>query len=65
MDAAAVTGDQSKRALLLGQAEQVLLRELPILPIYFGVAKNALRPDPAASAAWGAPTASGGMQMAK
>jgi oligopeptide transport system substrate-binding protein len=40
MDAAAVTGDQSKRAQLLGQAEQVLLRELPILPIYFGVAKN-------------------------
>jgi ABC-type oligopeptide transport system substrate-binding subunit len=24
----------------LGQAEQVLLRELPILPIYFGVAKH-------------------------
>jgi len=40
MDAAAVTGDQSKRAQLLGQAEQVLLRELPILPIHFGVAKN-------------------------
>jgi oligopeptide transport system substrate-binding protein len=40
MDAAAVTGDQSKRAQLLGQAEQVLLRELPILPIYFGVAQN-------------------------
>jgi ABC-type oligopeptide transport system substrate-binding subunit len=40
MDAASVTGDQSKRAQLLGQAEQVLLRELPILPIYFGVAKN-------------------------
>jgi oligopeptide transport system substrate-binding protein len=40
MDAAAVTGDQSKRAQLLGQAEQVLLREMPILPIYFGVAKN-------------------------
>jgi oligopeptide transport system substrate-binding protein len=40
MDAAAVTGDQSNRAELLGQAEQVLLRELPILPIYFGVAKH-------------------------
>jgi oligopeptide transport system substrate-binding protein len=40
MDAAAVTGDQSKRAQLLGQAEQVLLRELPILPIYFGVARH-------------------------
>jgi oligopeptide transport system substrate-binding protein len=40
IDAASVTGDQSKRAQLLGQAEQVLLRELPVLPIYFDVAKN-------------------------
>jgi ABC-type oligopeptide transport system substrate-binding subunit len=40
MDAASVTGDASKRAQLLGQAEQVLLREMPVLPIYFNVAKN-------------------------
>jgi hypothetical protein len=40
MDTASVTGDESKRAQLLGQAEQVLLREMPVVPIYFGVAKN-------------------------
>ena len=38
MDAASVTG--GKRAQLLGQAEQVLLRELPVLPIYFDAAQN-------------------------
>ena len=40
MDAASVTGDESKRAQLLGRAEQVLLRELPVLPIYFNIARN-------------------------
>ena len=40
MNAASVTGDQSKRAELLERAEQVLLREMPILPIYFNVARN-------------------------
>jgi ABC-type oligopeptide transport system substrate-binding subunit len=40
MDAASVTGDESKRAQLLEEAEQVLLREMPVLPIYFNVAKN-------------------------
>jgi oligopeptide transport system substrate-binding protein len=40
MDAAAVTGDLRKRAQLPGQAEQVLLREMPISPVYFRVAKN-------------------------
>ena len=40
MDEASVTGDESKRAQLLGQAEQVLLREMPVLPIYFNVARN-------------------------
>jgi oligopeptide transport system substrate-binding protein len=40
MDAASFTGDPSKRAQLLQQAEQVLLREMPVLPIYFGVARN-------------------------
>jgi oligopeptide transport system substrate-binding protein len=40
MDTASVTGDESKRAQLLEHAEQVLLREMPVLPIYFNVAKN-------------------------
>jgi oligopeptide transport system substrate-binding protein len=44
MDTAAVTGDQSKRAQLLAQAEAVLLRELPIVPIYFSVAKHLVSP---------------------
>ena len=40
MDAASATGDQSKRAQLMDQAEQVLPREMPVLPIYFGATKN-------------------------
>jgi oligopeptide transport system substrate-binding protein len=40
MDTASVTADPSKRAQLLEQAEQVLLREMPSLPIYFGAARN-------------------------
>jgi oligopeptide transport system substrate-binding protein len=40
MDEASVTSDPSKRAQLLAQAEQVLLREMPILPLAFRVAKN-------------------------
>jgi oligopeptide transport system substrate-binding protein len=40
MDAASVTGDGSKRAQLLEKAEQVLLRELPVVPLYFRVAQN-------------------------
>jgi oligopeptide transport system substrate-binding protein len=40
MDAASVTGDESKRAQLLEEAEQILLREMPVLPIYFRVAGN-------------------------
>ncbi len=40
MNAASAMGDQAKRAELLGQAEQVLLREMPILPINFNVTKN-------------------------
>jgi oligopeptide transport system substrate-binding protein len=40
MDEAAVTSDQDKRARLLKQAEQVLLREMPVLPLYFRVSKN-------------------------
>jgi oligopeptide transport system substrate-binding protein len=40
MDAGSVTGDASKRAQLLQQAEQVLLQEMPVLPISFGITKN-------------------------
>ena len=40
MGEASVTGDVSKRAQLLARAEQVLLKEMPVLPLYFGVSKN-------------------------
>src|SRR6516164_3986330 len=40
MDEASVTADQGKRAQLLAEAEMILLREMPVLPIYFRVAGN-------------------------
>ncbi|HXA70354.1 MAG TPA: peptide ABC transporter substrate-binding protein [Stellaceae bacterium] len=40
MDQAAVTSDVPKRAQLMQQAETILLKELPVLPIYFYVSKN-------------------------
>jgi oligopeptide transport system substrate-binding protein len=40
MDEASVTGDGDKRAQLLEQAEQVLLREMPVLPLFVRVSKN-------------------------
>jgi ABC-type transport system substrate-binding protein len=40
MDEASVTSDQGKRAQLLQQAEQVLLREMPMVPLFFLVSKN-------------------------
>jgi ABC-type oligopeptide transport system substrate-binding subunit len=40
MNEASVTADQGKRAQLLAQAETILLREMPVLPLYFGVSKN-------------------------
>jgi ABC-type oligopeptide transport system substrate-binding subunit len=40
MDQASVTSDARKRAQLLEQAETILLRELPVLPLYFYVSKN-------------------------
>jgi oligopeptide transport system substrate-binding protein len=40
MDEASVTSDQGKRAGLLEQAEQVLLRDMPVLPLYYRVSKN-------------------------
>ena len=33
-------GKKKKRAELMQQAETILLRELPVLPIYFYVSKN-------------------------
>jgi oligopeptide transport system substrate-binding protein len=40
MDTASVTSDRAKRAQLMQQAEQILLREMPVLPLFFGVWKN-------------------------
>jgi oligopeptide transport system substrate-binding protein len=40
MAEASVTSDQKKRAQLLQQAETILLREMPVLPLYFPVSKN-------------------------
>jgi ABC-type oligopeptide transport system substrate-binding subunit len=40
MDQASVTSDVPKRAQLMQQAETILLKELPVLPIYFYVSKN-------------------------
>jgi oligopeptide transport system substrate-binding protein len=40
MDEASVTSDLAKRAQLVQQAEQVLLREMPMIPLFFYVSKN-------------------------
>jgi oligopeptide transport system substrate-binding protein len=40
MDQASVTGDRQQRALLLQQAEAILLKEMPVMPIYFYVSKD-------------------------
>jgi ABC-type oligopeptide transport system substrate-binding subunit len=40
MAEASVTSDQRKRAQLMQQAEAILLREMPALPLYFPVSKN-------------------------
>jgi len=40
MAEASVTSDQKKRAQLMQQAETILLREMPVLPLYFYVSKN-------------------------
>jgi oligopeptide transport system substrate-binding protein len=40
MDEASVTSDQGKRAQLLARAEQILLQELPVLPIVFRGSRN-------------------------
>ncbi|MBI1776417.1 MAG: peptide ABC transporter substrate-binding protein [Proteobacteria bacterium] len=40
MDQASVTSEEKKRAPLMQQAEAIMLKELPVMPIYFYVAKN-------------------------
>jgi ABC-type oligopeptide transport system substrate-binding subunit len=40
MDEASVTSDPGRRAQLLQQAEQVLLREMPMLPLFFKLSQN-------------------------
>jgi oligopeptide transport system substrate-binding protein len=40
MEQAAVTSDPAQRARILEQAEAILLKELPVLPLYFYVSKN-------------------------
>jgi oligopeptide transport system substrate-binding protein len=40
MDQAAATSDMRKRAELLQQAETILLKELPVIPLYFYVSKD-------------------------
>jgi oligopeptide transport system substrate-binding protein len=43
--AAATEGDAEKRLAMLSQAESILLDEMPILPIYFYVSKNLVKPN--------------------
>jgi oligopeptide transport system substrate-binding protein len=40
MAEASVTSDQKKRAQLMQQAETILLREMPVLPLFFSVSRN-------------------------
>jgi oligopeptide transport system substrate-binding protein len=44
MDQASRTGDMAARAKLLEQAETILLKEVPVLPLYFYVSKNLVSP---------------------
>jgi ABC-type oligopeptide transport system substrate-binding subunit len=44
MDQASVTGDMAARAKLMEQAETILLREVPVLPLYFYVSKGLVSP---------------------
>jgi oligopeptide transport system substrate-binding protein len=44
MDEASVTADAGKRAALLQRAEEILLDEMPVIPLYFYVAKNLVSP---------------------
>jgi ABC-type oligopeptide transport system substrate-binding subunit len=44
MAQASLTADAAARAKLLEQAERILLREVPVLPLYFYVSKNLVSP---------------------
>lgn len=44
LSAAASEGDAAKRLAMLSEAETILLRELPIIPVYFYVSKDMVRP---------------------
>jgi len=44
LEAAATEIDLQKRALLLQEAEQVLLQDTPIIPIYFYISKHLIKP---------------------
>jgi oligopeptide transport system substrate-binding protein len=44
MAQASLTGDVAARAKLLEQAETILLKEVPVLPLYFYVSKNLVSP---------------------
>ena len=44
LDKAAVEGDQALRAGYMQQAEQILLNEAPIMPVYFYVSKHLVKP---------------------
>jgi oligopeptide transport system substrate-binding protein len=44
MDQASVTSDAAARAKLLEQAEAILLREVPVLPLFFYVSKSLVSP---------------------
>ncbi|HHQ15066.1 MAG TPA: peptide ABC transporter substrate-binding protein [Chromatiales bacterium] len=44
LDQAAIEPDPVRRAELMQQAERVLLRDLPIIPIYFYVSKHLVKP---------------------
>ncbi len=44
LDKAAATTDQSRRLSLLQEAEQVMLNDMPVMPIYVYVSKHLVRP---------------------
>lgn len=44
LDQASVEGDADKRRALMQQAEQVLMRDQPVIPIYFYVNKGLVKP---------------------
>jgi oligopeptide transport system substrate-binding protein len=44
LDKAAVEGDQQLRATYMQQAEQILLEDAPLMPVYFYVSKHLVKP---------------------